>query len=119
MHRTLQTTSSNFIREVYDNYFSNSEETGISDSTKWRGLRRFLDIVQSEEKKRTPIAKQIRRWRNAPNIKDQSEQIARLLLHPASGKILERLAVLPEGSRRSQILAFRLTYMCRSGLTSK
>lgn len=59
----------------------------------------------------TSLIKRIMQWRDMRDVEKKSEQIARLLLDPASGKILERLAKLPNGSAQAPILALRLTYM--------
>lgn len=49
------------------------------------------------------------------NTGRNTAQIARILTDPASGAVLERLAKEPQGSVGAANLAFRLTYMGRSG----
>jgi hypothetical protein len=50
------------------------------------------------------------------NAGRNSQQIARILTAPNSGRLLERLAELPPGSRQAQTLALRLAYMGRTAL---
>lgn len=53
------------------------------------------------------------------NAGRNSQQIARILVSPSSGKLLERLASLPPRSQQARVLALRLSYMGRAGLKSE
>ncbi len=53
-------------------------------------------------------------YRETMNLGRNTEQIARILTDPQSGRLLERLAVAPHS--QAPVLALRLSYMGRSGV---
>jgi hypothetical protein len=56
------------------------------------------------------LLRRIQDFRDRLNLGNNTEQIARILSDPASGRLLEQLAREPAGSQRAAAIAARLTY---------
>lgn len=63
--------------------------------------------------------KRFGKWMDEANAARNSEQIARILTDPASGRILKQLADLPPNSGKAAVLALRLSYMGRTAMRDR
>jgi hypothetical protein len=88
-----------------------SFNSAIRDKMKSTGL--ISDTKNAVATGGVSLVKRLNKFFDEANQARNSDQIARLLTDPASGKVLKNLASLPPNSTKAPLLALRLTYMNR------